>query len=413
MAGKDIIIMNMQELRRLPVIHNVINMQLTQKEAADTLGLSDRQVRRIIAKVKTEGDQAIIHCLRSKTSNRATAPDKKDKILDLCRTRYKGFNPTFAAEKLFEIDKIQVNRETLRGWFIDSDIDYKKRRAPKHRSWRPRKESYGQMIQLDGSHHNWLEGRGPKCVLMGYIDDATGSFFGRFYGFEGTIPAMDSFKRYIKKYGIPQSIYLDNHSTYKSTKRPTIEDELTNQRALSQMGRIFKDLGVDIIYADSPQAKGRIERSFGTHQDRLVKEMRLADISSIRDANRFLACYYTPKHNRKFTVPAKNKADLHRPIPEKMDLDRIFCIKNQACLRNDFTIRYNSIYYQILDVIRSKKVDIEERLNGRLYIYHKDTQLRYTVIDKRPQKPNVSYEPRQKYIIPKDHPWRKFKIKCA
>lgn len=421
MAEEDIIAMSRRELRRIVVIQEAIDKKITQSDAADILHLCERQVRRIIARVGREGEAGIIHRSRGRLSHRARPPDTKSHILSLCRTKYKGFGPTFTAEKLFEINKLHIDHETLRGWFIEAGIDYKRRKAQKHRCWRPRKDYYGQMIQMDGSHHGWFEGRGPKCVLMGYIDDATGSFFGRFYGFEGTIPAMDSFRLYIKRYGIPQSVYLDNHSTYKSTKRPTIEDELANQKALSQMETVFEDLGVDVIHADSPQAKGRIERSFGTHQDRLIKEMRLAGIRSVQDANRFLSCYYIPKHNKKFTIPAKNKANLHRPIPKSLDLDRVFCIRSHACLRNDFTVRFDNIYYQILDSLRAKTVTIEQRLNGKLCIYHKDRELRHKRIDKRPQKPQEPTKPRysfggRRFVPPKDHPYRlfrKFRKKCA
>lgn len=401
--------MSQKELRRLPVIHNVINRRITQAEAAQILGLCARQIRRIAKRVKSQGDKAIIHESRGHPSHAAKPVNLKNKIVNLCKTKYKGFNPTFASEKLFEINSLTIHPETLRLWFIEDDIAYKKRKGIKHRSWRPRKDCFGQMVQMDGSHHNWFEQTGPWCVLMGYIDDATGIFFGRFYKYEGTMPAMDSFKRYIKKYGIPQSVYLDKHTTYKSTKKPSIEDEFNNQKALSQMERAFKELGVDVIHADSPQAKGRIERSFNTHQDRLVKEMHLAGIKTIKQANKFLSCYYIPKHNRKFTVPAKNNTNLHRVIPKHIDLDRIFSIKNEAALRNDFTIRHDNQYYQVLNSIRAKKVTIEEKLNGRLYLYNKNKLLRYKPINKAIEKPNKVYslKPKKLYIPPMDHPYKR------
>jgi len=418
MAGKDIIAMSRKELKRIPVVHNVINNHLTQKEAADILSLSTRQIRRIIKDLKEEGEAALVHRSRGRPSNRAKPPDLKNKILSLCRTTYQGFNPTFAAEKLFERDKLQVHPETLRLWFIEAGIGYKKRKAPKHRAWRPRRESFGHMVQMDGSHHDWFEQRGQKCVLMGYVDDATGRIYANFYGYEGTRPAMDSFKRYIKRYGIPQSIYLDKHSTYRSTQKLSIEDELSNIKALSQFERALKEFGVDIIHADSPQAKGRVERSFKTHQDRLIKEMRLEGISNIKDANKFLHSYYIPKHNRKFAVIAKDTTNLHRPIPKHLNLDRVFSIKHKAALRNDFIVQYSNKFYQILDTIRAKEATLEERLNGKLYIYHKDTQLKYKPIDKKPQKPQQPPKPRytfggKRFVPPKDHPYRLFRLKKA
>lgn len=418
MAGKDIILMSIKELKRVPVIHNVLDKQLTQIDAANALGLSSRQIRRITQRIKDDGDLALIHRSRGRPSNRAMSAKLKSKILYLCNTRYKGFNPTFATEKLFEIDKISISHETLRGWFIKTDRSYKRRKSKKHRCWRPRRESFGQMVQLDGSHHDWLEGRGPWCVLMGYIDDATSRIFAHFYEYEGTVPAMDSFRRYIRQYGIPQSIYLDKHSTYKSTKKLNMEDELANQRAQSHFERALSQLGVDVIHANSPQAKGRIERSFKTHQDRLVKELRLKNISSIEDANRFLHSEYIAKHNYKFAMAAKTRANLHRKIPKHLDLDRIFCIKNKAALRNDFTIQSDNKFYQILEPVRTKEVTLEERLDGTLCIYHKDTRLKYKLTDKRPQKPRQIPKPRytfggKRFVPPQDHPYRKFKIKCA
>lgn len=409
MAGKDIIMMSMKELKRVPVIHNIINKQITQQEAANILGLCRRQIIRLLKQVKEKGDIALIHKSRGRPSNRAAPSDIKDRILTLCKTRYKDFNPTFAAEKLFEIDKLRIHPDTLRRWFIESNIEYKKRKAPKHRSWRPRKGCFGQMLQIDGSHHPWFEERGSKSVLMGYADDATSRIFGRFYDYEGTMPFMDSCKCYIKKYGIPQSVYMDMHSTYKSNKKPTLEDELNNQKALTQVGRALKELGVEVIFAGSAQAKGRIERSFRTHQDRLVKEMRLAGINNTKDANKFLHSYYIPKHNRKFAVKPEDKANLHGAVPKHVDLDRIFSIKNKAALRKDFTIQYNNKFYQILKSTRAKQVTIEQRLNGRFYIYNKDKQLKYKLIDKRPQKQKKVYglKPKKVYIPPMDHPFKR------
>ena len=211
---------------------------------------------------------------------------------------------------------------------------------------------------------------------------------------------------------------MDKHSTYKSTKKPTLEDELNNQKALTQFARALSELGVNMIYAGSAQAKGRVERSFGTHQDRLIKEMRLKNISTIKGANKFLKSYYFPKHNSKFAVMAKDKANLHTPLPKGLDLDRIFCIKNKAALRKDFTVQYSSRFYQVLDTIRTDKVAIEERLNGKIHIYHKDRELKFNLIDKRPQKPKEPAKPRysfggKRFVPPKDHPYRLFKIRKA
>ena len=215
MAGKDIIAMTQEELKRLHVIHKALGKHITQIEAAELIGIGLRQVQRIARIVRLEGDEGVIHKGRGRPSNRALPSKVKDKALKLYKEKYNDFGPTLGSEKLFEIDKIKLNDETLRLWLLQSGIAYKKRKSRPHRQWRERKHSFGQMIQMDGSHHNWFEGRGPECVLMGYIDDATGRPFGRFYSYEGTLAAMDSFKRYSKKHCLPVSIYLDKHPTYK------------------------------------------------------------------------------------------------------------------------------------------------------------------------------------------------------
>jgi len=225
----------------------------------------------------------------------------KNKVIALSRKTYKGFGPTLATEKLFEIDNIKISNGTLRILLIEKKEWQKHCKRKKHRSWRQRKHYFGEMVQMDGSHHDWFEGRGSKCVLMGYIDDATNIRFARFYAYKGTIPAFNSLKHYIKRYGIPKSLYLDKLTTYKSTAEPTIEDELNNRKHLSQFERAAQKLRIEIIHANSPQAKGRAERSFKTYQDRLIKEMRLRGISTIEEANKLLR-EFLPKHNKRFSV---------------------------------------------------------------------------------------------------------------
>ena len=414
MAGKDIIMATQEELKALHVIRKAIDKVITQNEAAEAIDLSDRQIRRKVKRIREEGDKGIIHRLRGTPSNRAKPHKIKNKVLTLFKTKYPDFGPTLASEKLFERDKMKVNDETLRLWLIEANIQYRKRKKRPHRQWRQRKEYYGQMVQTDGSEHDWLEGRDPKCVFMGYIDDATGIPFGRFHKYEGTIPAMDTFKRYIKKYGIPLSIYLDKHTTYKSTKKQTIEEELANQEALSQFERALKELDVEVIHANSPQAKGRIERIFNTLQDRLIKELRLANICTIDQANAFLE-NYLPIYAKRFAVEPAKKGNLHRPIPKGVDLDRILCIKTERALRNDFTVAHDKKLYQVLDNVRAKKVIVEERVDRSTLIRHKDTELKFKEITTRPEKakPEKKYEFRLKRVsIPsKNHPWRKFKIK--
>jgi len=411
-ARKDIIMATQEELKALYVIRKAIDKVITQKEAAETVSLSERQMRRKVKRIRKERDKGIIHQLRGKPSNRAM-PDKiKNKALTLFRTKYPDFGPTLASEKLFEIDKIKVNDETLRLWLINTGVPYRKRKKRPHRQWRQRKKHYGQMIQMDGSEHDWLERRGPECVLMGYIDDATGIPFGRFHAYEGTIPAMDSFKRYIKKRGIPLSIYLDKHTTYKSTKKQTIEEELANQEALSQFERALKELGVEAIHANSPQAKGRVERIFNTFQDRLIKEMRLANINTIDQANIFLE-KYLPVYSKRFAVKPAKADNLHRPIPKGIDLDRILCIKTKRQLRNDFTVAHDKKLYQILDNVRAERVIVEEYIDGSMGIWHKAAKLKFKEITTRPKKA----APEKKHVFKlirthapdAKHPWRQYR----
>jgi transposase len=413
MAGKDIIMATQGELKVLHVIRKAIDKVITQKEASETMDLSERQIRRKVKRIREEGDKGIIHKLRDRLSNRAT-PDKiRSKVLTLFKDKYPDFGPTLASEKLFERDKIRVNDETLRLWLIEGNIPYKKRKKRPHRQWRERKSYCGQMVQMDGSEHDWLEGRGPYCIFMGYIDDATGNPFGRFYEYEGTVPAMDSFKRYIKKHGIPLSVYLDKHTTYKSTGKPSIEDELNNIAPLSQFERALKELGVGVIHANSPQAKGRVERLFETFQDRLIKELRLEGAKTIDEANKVLELFL-PSYAKRFCVKALYSDDLHRAIPKGIDLDRILCVMTERALRNDFTVAYNSKLYQIEDNVRADKVMVEERIDGSMFITHKDKVLKFKEITNRPKKE----EPRKThvfklhkiYVPPEDHPWRQFKI---
>ena len=363
-------------------------------------------------RVKVEGDQGIPHKSRGRASNRRLADKVKERVIKVYRNRYPGFGPTLASEKLLEREKIKVSDETLRGWLLESGDWKKVRKKRVHRQWRERKEHFGEMVQMDGSHHDWFEGRGAECVLMGYIDDATGEAFGRFYDYEGTMPALDSFRRYIQRSGIPLSVYLDKHTTYKSPAKPSIEEELAGIEPLSEFERALGELGVEVIHAHSAQAKGRIERLFGTLQDRLVKEMRLRGIQSIEEANGFLEEYW-PIYNRKFAVRATEPGDLHRSLSRGLNLDNILCVKVGRVLRNDFTVAYNKKLYQIEDPVRVGQVKVHERPDGSIVILSKDRSLKYREILTRPEKAKkqpVRTGPKKTTIPPKDHYWRNFKF---
>ena len=410
MSGKDIITMSQKELKRLHIINKILDKRLKQSEAVKILDLCDRQIRRIVKRIREKGDKAIVHRSRGKSSNRAFPEDVKEKVIKIYKDKYPDFGPTLASEKFLELDKIALGTQTLRNWLIEEGEWQVSHKHRKHCQWRERKHYYGEMEQVDGSHHDWFEGRGPKCVLMAYIDDAKSRVYARFYKYEGTFPFMDSFKRYIQKYGLPHSIYIDRHTTYKSPKEPSIEDQLNNREPLSEVGRALKELEVALIYAHSPQAKGRVERLFKTFQDRVVKEMRLKGIKNIEEANRFLK-HYLPVFNNRFSVKAIGQGDLHRAVPKDINLDSILCIKTGRVLRNDFTVAHDKKLYQVISHVNTRKITVEERINGKIFISYGKKQLNYKEINKRPgkqaePKPCFPVEPKKPYIPPKDHPWR-------
>lgn len=409
MAERDILTMSQKELKRLHVIHKVIEGSLTQVRAAEIILLSERQIRRIVKRIEAEGDKGIQHRSRDKGSNRKAPKKLVERVRHLYQERFRGFGPTLTAEKLSELEGIQVSKESVRTWLMESGQWQKRRKVGTHRHWRERKSCFGEMLQLDGSHHDWFEGRRPKCVLMAYIDDATSRVYGRFYEYEGTIPAMDSFKRYIKKYGIPMSVYMDKHTTYKSTAEPSIEDEINGTTPLSEFGRALTELEVKLIHAHSPQAKGRIERLFKTLQDRLVKEMTLRGINTIEEANRYLDTYLSV-YNKRFAVMAKEQDNLHREIPRGLNLDKVLCIRTVRTLRNDFTIAHNGKLYQVESHVRTKEVTVEERVDGKMIITLNGVSLEYRQITERPEKQQQSVaKPRRSSAHPPsaNHPWNK------
>ena len=409
MVGEDRVIMSMKELRRVHVIRQTMEQKLTQVQAGTVLGLTTRHIRRLIERVEQAGDQGLVHRGRGKPSNRRLPETVKARVLRLYAQRYGDFGPTLAAEKLTEREGLPISDETLRRWLRERGIDHFTRRKRPHRAWRERKAHVGELLQLDGSHHDWFEGRGPRCVLMAYIDDASSRVYAQFYAYEGTIPAMDSFQRYVTRYGIPLAVYADKHTTYQSPASPTVDEQLAGVKPTSQFGRALGELAVELIPAHSPQAKGRVERLFKTVQDRLVKELRLAGVSTLEAANRFLDGYL-PIHNRRFTVQPAQAADLHRPRPTSRDLDRSLCIKTARCLRKDFTIAHQGGRYQIHETVRAPRVLVEEHVDGTRRITHQGRALDFHAITSRPMKAaeaKTVHRPRRPVTPRPDHPWRK------
>ena len=408
MVREDRVIMSVKELRRVSVIRQTREKKLTQVKAGTLLGLTPRHIRRLIARVAQAGDQGLAHRGRGKPSNRQVPEKVQTKALTLCEKRYGDVGPTLAAEKLAERHGITISAETVRGWLLAKGVTHFQRRKRPHRAWRERKAHVGELLQLDGSHHDWLEGRGPWCVLMAYIDDASSRVLARFYEYEGTIPAMDSFRRYVTRYGIPLAVYADRHTTYQSPAKPTVEEQLAGREPLSQFGRALSELGVELIPAHSPQAMGRVERLFKTVQDRLVKELRLAGVSTLEAANRFLDGYL-PIYNRRFSVQPAQPADLHRPRPASRELDRSLCIKTTRCLRRDWTVAHHGHLSQVQTNIRATHVQVEERVEGTRRMTHHGRPLALHAITSRPMKAVEAkkvHRPRCPVTPRPDHPWR-------
>jgi hypothetical protein len=409
MVREETVQMSVQELKRVHVIRQAMNKALRQREAGEVLGLTARQVRRLIQRVRAEGDAGLVHRSRGTPSNRRYRPALKARVLRLYAKHYHDFGPTLAAEKLAEQQGIMLSTETLRQWLRATGVTHFQWRTRPHRAWRARKAHVGELVQLDGSHHDWLEGRGPRCVLMAYIDDASSRVSARFYDYEGTIPALDSFQRYVKQYGIPLALYTDQHTTYQSPAAPTVEEQLAGRKPQSQFERSLAELGVAVIHAHSPQAKGRVERLFKTFQDRLIKELRLAGVATLDAANQFVA-HYLPIYNRRFAVPPAQAADLHRPRPASRDLDRSLCLKTTRVLRRDWTVVHQGQLDQIDQPIRTAQVLVEDRLDGTRRMTHQGRLLRYHAITARPVRvraPTPPAAPRRPIKPKSTHPWHR------
>ncbi len=407
---EDMIMVKAEELKRYQVVGKIFDKNINQQEAASLLGITDRQVRRLVRRVRLEGERGVVHRSRGRKGRRRIAEAVRVRILDLYRERYQGFGPTLASEKLWELDHVRVSDETLRLWLITEGLWTAGRRGKlKDRSWRARKDKFGEMVQMDGSHHAWLEDRGPKLVLMGYIDDATSTFHGKFFEYEGTKPAMGGLRSYAGKYGLPGQVYLDKHSTYKNNneKKRCANWAFEDKESLTQFERACRQLGIEVIHANSPQAKGRIERVFRTLQDRLVKEMRLRGIKTLDEANQFLE-EYLPKFNAKFAVEARLAGDVHRPVDRSVKIDEILSVQVEHVLRNDRTVLHDRKLYQVLNKTRARRVVVFEYLDGQMAVKHDGSRLPFKAIEQRPAplpKPPHKFKRRNWQYRSKKSPW--------
>lgn len=398
-------ILTPEEQYKYDVILKVINHEIKPGAAAKLLGVSTRQIRRLKIEVVDGGSQAVVHKLKGKPGNHRIEDTVKEEALHIIKQNYHDFKPSFATEKLEEKHDIVISRETTRLWMKDA----------------ARKDYYGELAQFDGSYHHWFEdrhtdenGNGEVCILAS-IDDATGQITkATFSANEGVIAVFTFWKEYVLKHGKPLAIYLDRFSTYKINHKAAVD----NQELMTQFQRATKDLGIELITAYSPEAKGRVERLFGTLQDRLVKEMRLENINAPGQGNKFLEDTYIPKFNSRFSVLPTEEEDLHKPLSEndKKNLNHIFSIQSTRQINNDFTIQFKNTWYQLLEVqpitIRPGETAlVEQWLDGTVHFGLRGYYLSYVVLPKRPEKrkkqPAILTTHRLNWKPPADHPWRK------
>jgi len=372
----DRIEMSQRERDRLKVMASVLEGRRTQPEAARLLARCVRQVRRIQRRLEVEGDAGVIHRLRGRPSNRAKGDDPRGRVLSRYRQRYMGFGPTLAAEKL-TAEGLVVSDETLRHWLLRAGLWQRKRQRDKHRQRRDRRECFGELTQADGSEHDWLEGRGPRMVLLVMIDDATSKTVARFYPAETTEGYMDLLGRYLRKHGRMVAMYTDHDSVFCG--------ECPDKKlAKTQFARALEELQIGWIPAGSPQAKGRVERFNGTAQDRLVKELRLAGAATIQQANEVVDKTFLPLFNRRFAVRPASGNNAHRPLHPSMNLAAILSVQETRRVANDYTIRLDNHIYQLMPPahpgLRGGRVIVQKRLDGSLHIRFKDHYLKYVVL---------------------------------
>lgn len=417
----ELISMSQKEIKRYSIIKKLLNREFNGTEAANILELSVRHVRRLKNKVLKNGAKGLTNCSRGKVSNRKILDQTKNKIIKLLSEKYYDFGPSFATEKLAKNHGINYDPKTIRQIMINEGLwkPRSKKQTSIHRAWRERRACYGEMIQYDGSYEHWFEdreGSGEICLLAG-IDDAQGTVSkAKFALHEGVEPTFDFWKEYIIKNGKPHSIYVDKFSTYSINHKIAKENEDT----LTQFKRAMeKDLNIQVITANSPQAKGRIERLFKTLQDRLIKELRLNNISTVENANEFLEKIFLPEFNARFAVEPRVKADLHKKliVKELNKLDSIFSRQEERTVRNDFTISYKKNWYQLtkeqpVTICKKDIITIEERLDKTIHIRLREKYLNYYILPERakkqivPRKMSWIIAASKAHTPPINHPWR-------
>jgi transposase len=419
--------MSRGELERVEVLARVRSEELRLLDAAVLLGLGYRQAKRLWKRYREEGAAGLKHRSAGRRSNRAYGEEFRRRVLGLVGKKYSGpvgerFGPTLAAEHLASEDRLQINAETLRGWMLGEGLWSRERRRRGHRRRRERKEHFGEMVQMDGSFHPWLEGRGPQGCLMDLVDDATNTTLARL-GEEETIwAAAGALRAWIERYGVPQALYVDWKNLYQ--RCATAKERLRGEEPITQFGRMCAKLGIELIAASSPQAKGRVERVHGTHQDRLVKKLRRKGIATHGEANAYLEAEYLPEHNRRFARAAARPEDYHRGAPRAAELDRIFRLETERTISDDGVVRYDNRFFQVEPQSRNYapargKVVICERSDRRVDIEYRGRPVPWREIP-APAKPSIqeartigsktaslsSGLVKRKWVPPADHPWR-------
>ncbi len=426
---KGQITMSIKEAERILIIEKIINGEKKQKHGAKDLGISTRQIRRMVKRYKREGVKGLIHKSRGKLSNNRIDEIKERKILEIVNEKYYDFGPTFASEKLLENEQIKISKEKLRQIMIKGNLWFSKQeKAVKVYQMRERRAREGELVQIDGSYHLWFEDRGEKCCLIVFIDDATGKLKELYFcRTETTNNYFEAMKSYIKKYGIPLALYSDKHSIFKINRKELNSKEIDETKGLTQFGRGVKELGIELINAKTPQAKGRVERANRTLQDRLIKEMRLAGISTIEEANKFVKVFMI-KHNEKFAVMPKVMDNAHKKLDDNIDLDITLCKQKKKEISKNLTIQYGCKIYQIQTkkpgyTMRKQKVIVIENNFGEIEIIYKGDKLNYKIYEKQPKAnkvlnskeltiflDNIYKQPvinKKQYVPDENHPYKR------
>lgn len=412
--------MSARELTRVEVLARVKAGALSVKSAAVLLHVGYRQAKRLVRRYRAGGAKGLRHGSAGRRSNHARPTAERDRILALIRKKYSGpiderFGPTLAAEHLASEDQVMIHHDTLRRWMLAAGLWSRARKRAPHRQRRERKAHFGELVQLDGSFHLWYEARGPRGCLMNLVDDATGRTLARLGDQETIWAAVDVLRRWIEAYGVPLALYTDWKNVY--VREPTAEEQATGTAPLTQFGRMCAALEIQIIAANSPQAKGRVERNHGTHQDRLVKKLRRLGISDAAAANAFLETTYLPEHNARFAQAPASTDDFHRRTPSRTTLDRVLQLEETRVLSNDWVIRYDTRYFQVTrqshQAPARSTVLVRENASGAIEIRYRERLMPWTEIAApvkaplRPRRTPLSTAPHRPARPSADHPWRR------